>query len=172
MDSRTGTLGLSATPVDSLQGFGGMSDPNTLIGVAVSVDDSTEINLLSTADGSLTGQVLLPVNTGLVGNGSQQPFFHCAPGAGLCALYVVEYDPDHTTVIANSVQVWALDGTLVQSIAKVSGDVAIPRDGLDVALMNDGDVTISPDGQYVAAIYDGDVTVYRVSDGSRVKFLP
>ncbi|HEY6475683.1 MAG TPA: sigma factor [Polyangia bacterium] len=35
-----------------------------------------------------------------------------------------------------------------------------------------GDVAISPDGQYVAVIYDGDVTVYRVSDGSQVKFLP
>ncbi len=160
MDSRTGAVGLNATPVDSVQAFGEMADPNTLIAVAISVDpvsylESTEIDLLSTADGSLTGQVLLPANTQFAGNVAQPPAFHCAPTTGVCALYVVEYDPSHTTITANEVQVWALDGTLVQSIDKVSGDVAI-----------------SPDGQYVAAIYDGDVTVHRVSDGSQVKVLP
>ena len=49
----------------------------------------------------------------------------------------------------------AIDGTLVQSIDMVSGDIAL-----------------SPDGQFVAAIYDGDVGVYKVSDGSQVKLIP
>jgi WD40 repeat protein len=159
-DSRTGTLGLNASLADSVQAFGGMSDPNTLIGVAISVDpttyaESTEIDLISTADGSRTGQVVLPANTEFAGNVVQPAAFHCAPAAGLCALDVVEYNSDLTAVTANAVQVWAVDGTLVQSIDQVSGDVGI-----------------SPDGQYVAVIYDGDVTVYRVSDGSVVKFLP
>jgi WD40 repeat protein len=160
-DSRTGTVGLNAPLADSVQAFGGMSDPNTLIGVAVSTDpvtyaESTEIDLISTADGSRTGQVVLPANTEFSGNVVQPSAFHCAPAAGFCVMPVVEFDSNtHTSIVANSVQVWALDGSLVQSIDNVSGDVAI-----------------SPDGQYVAAIYDGDVTVYRVSDGSQVKFLP
>jgi hypothetical protein len=159
-DSRTGTLGFDAAPADSVQAFGGMADPNTLITAAISTDpvtyaESSEIDLFSTVDGSRTGQVVLPANTQYVSGEVQPPAFHCAPSVGLCAIYVVEDDPTQTNNTPNLVQVWALDGTLVQSIEHVSGDVAI-----------------SPDGQYVAAIYDGDVNVYRVSDGSLVKFLP
>jgi hypothetical protein len=160
MDSRTGTVGVDVAVADSVQAFGGMADANTLISVAISVDpatyaEATEIDLLSTADGSRTGQVVLPANTQFAGGVVQPPAFHCAPAVGLCALYVVESDPTESNNTPNLVQVWALDGTLVQSIDHVSGDVAL-----------------SPDGQFVVAIYDGDVTVYRVSDGSQVKFLP
>jgi hypothetical protein len=160
-DSQTGTVGLNASLADSVQAFGGMADPNTLIGVAISVDpfssaEGSEIDLLSTADGSRTGQIPLPANTELAGSGAiQLPAFHCAPAVGLCAVGVIQYDPNHATITDEPVQVWALDGTLVQSIDKFSGDIAI-----------------SPDGQFVAAIYDGDVGVYRVSDGSQVQLIP
>ncbi len=157
-DGRTGTSRM--TVANSLEAFGTMPDSNTLTGVAVSVDpvsyaETTEIDLLSTVDGSLTGQVSLPANTEFAGNVVQPPAFRCAPAAGSCALYVVKTDPSTGEPTANEVQVWALDGTLVQSIDMVSGDIAI-----------------SPDGQYVAAIYDGDVGVYRVSDGSQIKLIP
>jgi hypothetical protein len=161
VDSLTGTVRLDASLADYVQAFGGMADPNTLIGVAISLDpvsyaESSEIDLLSTADGSRTGQVPLPANTDFAGGGAVQlPAFHCAPAFGLCAVGVIQYDPNHTTITAEPVQVWALDGTLVQSIDKFSGDIAI-----------------SPDGQYVAAIYDGDVRVSRVSDGSLVELIP
>jgi WD40 repeat protein len=156
-DSRTGTSRLSVP--NYLEAFGAMPDPNTLIGVAISVDpvsylESTEIDLLSTADGSLTGQSSLPANTEFAGNSAQPPAFRCAPTAGLCIFPVVEEDPSGF-IVGNALQVWSLDGTLVQSIDMAGGDVAI-----------------SPDGQYVASISDGDVAVYRVSDGSQVKILP
>lgn len=159
IDSRTGTIGLNV-PAE-VEAFGGMSDSNTPIGVVVSscpgsYDECTAIDLLSTVDGSVTGQVSLPTTTEFTGNFANPPAFRCAPAAGSCVMPVVEFDSSsHTSIVANSVQVWALDGTLVQSIDNVSGDVAI-----------------SPDGQNVAAVVDGDVTVYQVSDGSQVKFLP
>ena len=159
-DSRTGTVGLDAPLVDSVQGFGGMPDPTTLVGVAVSVDpvsytESTEIDLFSTADGSLTRRISLAANTTFAGNIATSAAFRCTPAASSCVMPVVETDPSTYAIVANAVQVWALDGTLVQSIDNVSGDVAI-----------------SPAGQEVAVIYDGDVTVDRVSDGALVKVLP
>jgi hypothetical protein len=160
IDSRTGTIGLDAALTDSVQGFGGMSDANTLIGVGISLDpvsyaESTEIDLLSTTDGSVTGKVSLPANTGFAGNEVlNPPAFHCAVAAGSCVMPVVKTDSDGS-IVENAVQVWALDGTLLQNIDQVGGDVAI-----------------SPDGQVVAVVMDGDVAVYRVSDGSELKLIP
>ena len=158
LDSRTGTSRMT-TPNDQ-EAFGAMPSPNTLIGVTVTADpvsylESTKINLLSTADGSLTSQISLPANTEFAGNVVKPPAFNCAPAAGLCALYVVEKDPSGNSIIANAVQIWALDGTQVQSIDNTSGDVAL-----------------SSDGHYVASVWDGDVEVHEASDGSLVKVLP
>ena len=155
---RADTVGLNAALVDSVQSFAGMADPNTLIGVAVSVDpvtyaETSMIDLLSTSDGSTTSQVLLPPGAVFGGSFEQPPSFRCAPAAGVCAFPVLEEDSSGF-ILSGALQVWALDGTLVQSIDMAGGDVAI-----------------SPDGQYVASVNDGDVIVYRVSDGSQVKTL-
>ena len=159
-DSRTGTISLDVPLADAVT-LGGMADSNTLIAAAESLDpvsytiESTEIDLLSTADGSVTGQVLLPKNTEFSGESfGLLPPFHCAPAVGLCVMGVVKTDPNTGLPITSGVQVWSLDGTLVQSI----------DDG--------GDLAISPDGKYVAVVAAGDVTIYAVSDGSQVKVLP
>jgi hypothetical protein len=158
IDSRTGTIGLDVPT--SPAALGAMPDPNTLIALGGSVNPDTyqeswAIELISTADGSVTRQVSLPPNNAFAGNFVQPPAFRCAPAAGLCVMPVVVSDPNTGAFVAGLNEVMALDGTLVQSMDMAGGDVAI-----------------SPDGQYVASIFDGDVAVYKVSDGSQVKLLP
>jgi len=150
MDSQTGAMKVNLPVVNHVQALGGMADPNTLIAETDTINPvsyataSTEIDLLSTADGSITGQVLLPTTSTFSGG------FQCAPAVGLC---VMGADPNRPNG-GPLTQVWSLDGTLVQGI-------------------NDsGYLAISPDGQYVAVSYGGIVVaVYAVSDGSQVKFL-
>jgi len=159
MDSRTGAMGFDVQANANV--FGGTSDSNTLVGLGGtscpgSYDECWTLDLLSTTDGSVLHQGSLATNVNFAGNvGNNGPAFRCASAGASCVMPVVEYDPNTHAFMGGAVQVWGLDGTLIQSIDQAGGDVAI-----------------SPDGQYVASIYDGDVIVYRVSDGSQVKFLP
>lgn len=159
IDSRTGTIGFDAPLADAMQTFGGMSDPETLIGVAicdygVPGSECTAIDLLSTSDGSVTRQIPM-ANTEFGGTLVQPPAFACAVGVGLCVVPVaLETDPN-ASALTQAVQVWSLDGTLVQTLDEPVGDAAI-----------------SPDGQSVALTLNGDVAVYRVSDGSQIKLIP
>lgn len=161
LDARTGALTLDVALTTRLERLGAMPDASTLPALsgvggapcAAASPCAPAIDVFSTVDGSVTRQFPLQANTELTGNEPLGlPVFRCAPGTGLCVVGVASYDPVTNLAQASEVQVWSMDGTLVQSIETPFSDAAV-----------------SPDGELVAvAAGNGDAAVYRVSDGSLV----
>jgi WD40 repeat protein len=162
LDARTGATVVDAPLSVDLSELAVTPNAQTLIGLANVGGPACNgdglcnlaLDLFSTADGSVTREMPLVANTTLFGTHPLGgPAFRCSTAAGLCVVGVDGPDP---ATIDVQVQIWSMDGALVQT-------VHVRDQGIN-------DVAVSNDGRYVAvAKNNNDVAVYKISDGSLVQ---